>query len=166
MSDKIGLFTGSFDPVTNGHMDIIRRASRLFTTFYVGIFYNKDKQGLFSIEKRKSMLEEAVSDLPNVKVIVAKRSLVVDIARQLGVTHLVRGFRGTSDIEHEMRLEFYNKELAPDIETLYFSAPLSLTFVSSSHVRELIHFKADISQYVPASVVKEVGKIGDDYQQI
>lgn len=90
MSDKVGLFAGSFDPVTNGHLDLIKRASLLFDKLYVGIFYNQEKQGLFDIPSRKAMLEAAVSQFDNVEVITARDSLAVSIARSLGVTQLDR----------------------------------------------------------------------------
>ena len=89
---KIAMFTGSVDPITNGHMDIIARASKLFDELYIGLFYNKDKQGFWDIETRKRILEEVVADFPNVKVITAHDSLAVDVARDLGVTYLVEAF--------------------------------------------------------------------------
>ncbi|MDY4001606.1 pantetheine-phosphate adenylyltransferase [Streptococcus orisratti] len=152
----IGLFAGSFDPVTNGHVDIIKRASCLFDMLYVGIFYNKDKKGLFSIEQRQRMLTEALADLKNVQIITAHDVLAVTVAKQVGATHLVRGLRGSEDIDLEARLDFYNHELAPELETVYLMTMLEWKYVSSTHVRELIYFKTDISKYVPESVVKEV----------
>ncbi|MBM7643610.1 pantetheine-phosphate adenylyltransferase [Streptococcus loxodontisalivarius] len=158
MSDKIGLLTGSFDPVTLGHLDIIERASKLFDQLYVGIFYNKEKQGFFSIEERKHMLEEAVAELDNVRVVTAHNSLAVDIARKLGATYLVRGLRNATDFDYEANLEFFNKGLADDLETVYLIASHGQQPVSSSRVRELIHFGADLSPYAPDSVIKEVEK--------
>lgn len=166
MSDKIGLFAGSFDPVTNGHVDIIERASRLFDKLYVGIFYNKDKAGLFEPEVRQQMLKAAVADLENVCVIMARNSLAVDVARDLKVTHLVRGLRGSEDLEHEARLDFFNRELAPELETVYLLTKLDMKYINSTHVRELIYFKSDIKKYVPASVIKEVEKRFENNQKI
>ncbi|MGV3010170.1 pantetheine-phosphate adenylyltransferase [Streptococcus thoraltensis] len=159
MSDKkIGLFTGSFDPVTLGHVDLIARASQLFDQLYVGIFYNKEKAGQFSIDQRRNMLEEAVADLDNVKVITANNSLAVDIAAKLEVTHLVRGLRNGNDLTYEANLEFFNKHLNDSIDTIYLMSANQWQEVSSSRIRELIFFKADISDFVPESVVKEVEK--------
>ncbi|MGT2948851.1 pantetheine-phosphate adenylyltransferase [Streptococcus devriesei] len=166
MSDKIGLFAGSFDPVTNGHVDIIERASKLFDKLYVGIFYNKDKAGLFDIDSRQKMLEEALSGLENVCVIRARDSLAVDVARDLKATHLVRGLRGAEDLEHEARLDFFNRELAPELETVYLLSKLDMKYINSTHVRELIYFKSDIQKYVPISVVKEVEKTFENNQKI
>ena len=153
---KIAMFTGSFDPITNGHMDIIARASKLFDELYIGLFYNKNKQGFWDVETRKRILEEVVVDLPNVKVITAHDSLAVDVARDLGVTYLVRGLRNATDFDYEANMDYFNKGLAPEIETVYLSASHGVTPVSSSRVRELIYFEGDISSYVPQAVVKEV----------
>jgi len=92
MSDKIGLFTGSFDPMTNGHLDIIERASKLFDKLYVGVFYNPHKQGFLPVENRKRAVEKAVAHLDNVEVLASHDQLVVDVARRLGAKTLVRGF--------------------------------------------------------------------------
>ena len=153
---KIAMFTGSFDPITNGHMDIIARASKLFDELYIGLFYNKNKQGFWDVETRKRILEEVMADLSNVKVITAHDSLAVDIARDLGVTYLVRGLRNATDFDYEANMDYFNKGLAPEIETVYLIASHEVTPVSSSRVRELIYFEGDISSYVPKAVVKEV----------
>lgn len=159
MSDKkIGLFTGSFDPVTLGHVDLIARASQLFDQLYVGIFYNKEKEGLFSIDDRQDMLEEALKNLANVKVITANNSLAVAVAAELEVTHLVRGLRNGNDLTYEVNLEFYNKHLNPKIDTVYLMSANQWQEVSSSRIRELIYFKAAISDFVPKSVVEKVEK--------
>lgn len=163
---KIGLFTGSFDPVTNGHLDIITRASRLFDTLYIGIFYNKDKKGLFTIDERKQMLEEALAQLPNVKVITARDSLAVDIARRLEVGHLVRGIRNSKDLDYEADLAFYNHHLATEIESVFLLSSPELVHVSSSRVRELMYFHSDISAFVPESVVKKVEEKYDNLKKI
>lgn len=158
MSDKIGLFTGSFDPVTLGHLDLISRAGKLFDTLYVGLFYNQAKVGYFSLESRLKMLREAVSDLGNVKVISLSDRLTVDCARELGVTHLVRGLRNAADLEYEAGLAFYNNYLAEELETILLLSKHEYRYLSSSSVRELLYFKADISGFVPQSVIKEMEK--------
>ena len=166
---KIAMFTGSFDPITNGHMDIIARASNLFDELYIGLFYNKNnlgissyrssnknKQGFWDVATRKRILEEVVADFPNIKVITAHDSLAVDVARDLGVTYLVRGLRNATDFDYEANMDYFNKGLAPELETVYLIASHEVTPVSSSRVRELIYFEGDISSYVPQAVVKEV----------
>ena len=153
---KIGLFTGSFDPVTKGHVDIIERASKLFDKLYVGIFYNYKKQGYFDVAVRERMMIEAVAHLDNVSVVVAQDALAVDLARELGVSYFVRGLRNSQDFGYEANLEFFNKYLAEEIETIYLGTRSDLVHISSNRVRELIHFGAPIKDFVPQSVLKEV----------
>lgn len=141
---KIAMFTGSFDPITNGHMDVITRASKLFDELYIGLFYNKNKQGFWDVETRKRILEEVVADLPNVKIIMAHDSLAVDVARDLGVTYLVRGLRNATDFDYEANMDYFNKGLAPELETVYLIASHEVTPVSSSRaliviVHDLLH---------------------------
>lgn len=158
MSGKIGLFTGSFDPLTNGHLDLIRRASQLFDVLYVGIFVNPHKQGLLTREERKRLIEEVVAEMPTVKVLVAQDELVVDVAKKIGASYLVRGLRNGIDLEYESSFDFYNRALAPELETIYLVARPEYKFVSSSQVRELLHFQQDISPYVPKVISKELMK--------
>ncbi|MGT2886990.1 pantetheine-phosphate adenylyltransferase [Streptococcus didelphis] len=156
MSDKIGLFTGSFDPVTNGHIDIIKRASKLFDYLYVGVFYNPNKQGFFDLETRLKMLSEVLLAFENVSAVSTQDRLAVDLARDLGVTHLVRGLRNPTDFEYESNLEYFNRRLEASIETVYFIADHSLQPISSSRVRELIHFKSSLNGLVPQPVIKQL----------
>lgn len=159
MTEKIGLFTGSFDPLTLGHMDIIRRASQLFDRLLVGIFYNPHKKGLLPIEVREEMLKQLTADLANVQIITSRDELVVTVAKRYGVTSLVRGLRSRSDLDYEASFDFYNKNLAPDLETVFLLAQPQYQFVSSSGVRELLTFGADISSYVPQELVEKLEKL-------
>lgn len=159
MSGKIGLLTGSFDPVTLGHVDLIKRACGLFDRLYVGLFYNKDKAGFFSLDQRLTMLEEALKSFPQVTVITSHNQLAVDVAREFGVTHFVRGIRTATDLDYEDNLAYFNRQLAPELETIVLLTQPTYRHLSSSRVRELIHFKADISPYVPQPVITEVEKI-------
>lgn len=102
------------------------------------------------------MIEEAISDLPNVTVISAESTLAVEVAKKLGAQYLVRGLRNEKDFSYEADMDFYNHALSPDIETIYLIANHHLQVISSSHMRELIYFGADLSPYVPKSVIKEV----------
>ena len=156
MSDKIGLFTGSFDPMTNGHMDLIERASKLFDKLYVGIFYNPHKNGFLPIEGRLETVEKAVEHLKNVQVIASHDELVVDVARKLGVHVLVRGLRNAADLQYEASFDFYNHQLAGEIETVYLHSRPEHVYISSSAVRELLKFGQDISKYVPNAVLEEL----------
>ena len=156
MSDKIGLFTGSFDPMTNGHLDLIERASKLFDKLYVGIFYNPHKNGFLPIEGRLETVEKAVEHLKNVQVIASHDELVVDVARKLGVHVLIRGLRNAVDLQYEASFDFYNHQLAGEIETVYLHSRPEHVYISSSAVRELLKFEQDISKYVPNVVLEEL----------
>ena len=156
MSDKIGLFTGSFDPMTNGHLDLIERASKLFDQLYVGIFYNPHKAGFLPIENRKKTVEKAVAHLKNVNVIASHDELVVDVARRLGAEVLVRGLRNATDLQYEASFDFYNHQLAAEMETIYLHSRPEHVYISSSAVRELLKFDQDISGYVPNAVLEEL----------
>ena len=156
MSDKIGLFTGSFDPITNGHLELIERASKLFDKLYVGIFYNPHKTGFLSIKSRKKTVEKAVAHLNNIEVLASHDELVVDVARRLGVHVLVRGLRNAGDLQYEASFDYYNHQLAGEVETVYLHSRLEHLYLSSSAVRELIRFNRDISEYVPDAVLEEL----------
>ena len=156
MSDKIGLFTGSFDPMTNGHLDLIERASKLFDKLYVGIFYNPHKMGFLPIESRKKTVEKAVGHLKNVEVMASHDELVVDVARKFGVQVLVRGLRNATDLQYEASFDYYNHQLASELETIYLHSRLEHIHISSSAVRELLKFGQDISGYVPNTVLEEL----------
>ena len=156
MSDKVGLFTGSFDPMTNGHLDLIERASKLFDKLYVGIFYNPHKMGFLPIESRKKTVEKAVGHLKNVEVMASHDELVVDVARKLGVQVLVRGLRNATDLQYEASFDYYNHQLASELETIYLHSRLEHIHISSSAVRELLKFGQDISGYVPNTVLEEL----------
>ncbi|HFR3765925.1 pantetheine-phosphate adenylyltransferase [Streptococcus suis] len=158
MLDKIGMFTGSFDPITKGHLDIIERASSLFDRLYVGIFYNPNKNGLFTGQERLDLLEKVFAKDEKIQVFLAGQELVVDAAHERGVTHIVRGLRNGIDLEYEANFDYFNRKLAPDLETVYLISKPEYRNISSSQIRELIAYKQDISPYVPELVSKEIEK--------
>ncbi|BBA93113.1 MULTISPECIES: pantetheine-phosphate adenylyltransferase [Streptococcus] len=158
MSDKIGMFTGSFDPITKGHVDMIERASGLFDKLYVGIFFNPNKVSLFTGKERLRHLQTVFERSPNIEVFLAGQQLVVDMAHERGVTHIVRGLRNSIDLEYEANFDYFNHQLAPDIETIYLISKPQYRNISSSQIRELIQYKQDISPYVPSFVSEEIKK--------
>jgi pantetheine-phosphate adenylyltransferase len=144
---------GSYDPVTNGHLDIIRRAASVFDRVVVGVVNNPVRKSgtLFSAEERKGFIEDATADLPNVEVEVFS-VLLVEFARSKGATAIVKGLRAISDFEYEFEMAQLNKTLAAEIESIYIISSPSYSFLSSTGVRELASFGGDISELVPSSV--------------
>ncbi|KAB8140426.1 pantetheine-phosphate adenylyltransferase [Chloroflexia bacterium SDU3-3] len=149
----IAVYPGSFDPVTNGHLDIAARAARLFDTVIMAAFDTpNNKRLLFSTEQRLELLREATRDMPNVRVDTYSQ-LTVDYARSVGASVIVRGLRAVSDFEHEFQLAQINHTLAPDIEHITFMSDQKYTFFSSSTVRELASLNGDVTWLVPPHVV-------------
>jgi pantetheine-phosphate adenylyltransferase len=144
-------FSGSFDPPTFGHLNLIERSAALFEDLTVVLAENRQKKSLFSLEERISMVSALVKPWKNVAV-ASSTDLTVDFMRQRGITILVRGIRGARDFPFEFELSLWNKTLAPEIETLFLGADPRFTLVSSSAVKELAGFRRDISAYVPPLV--------------
>jgi pantetheine-phosphate adenylyltransferase len=144
------LCPGTFDPVTNGHLDIIGRASETFETVVVGALENPSKQPMFSLEERVAMLKEACTSMPNVTV-VSFRGLLVDLARAYGDAVIVKGLRAISDYEYEIQMAQMNHRLA-GVETLFMSTSPRWSFLSSSLVKEVARFGGDVSGLVPDHV--------------
>lgn len=148
----IALYPGSFDPVTNGHLDIASRAARLFDTVVMAVFDKPNKNLLFNTAQRLDLLREATRDIPRIKV-DAYSTLTVEYARSIGASVIVRGLRATTDFEHEFQMAQINQTLAPDIDYVTFMAGHQYTFFSSSTVRELASLGGDVSWLVPPHVV-------------
>lgn len=155
MMERICVYAGSFDPVTTGHEDIIRRASQLCDQLLVAVMYNPAKQGCFSVTQRLEMLEKVTVGLPNVKV-DAWDGLMVDYVRKMGAGFVVRGLRGVRDLEAERDLAEINARLLPGLETVFLFAKPELGCISSSAVREAALFNADYSTFVPACVLADI----------
>ena len=149
------IYPGSFDPVTLGHLDIIKRASKIFDELIVGVLNNNSKSPLFSVEKRVKMLNDVVKDLPNVKV-MSFEGLLVDFARKVDAQIIVRGLRAVTDFEYELQRSQTNTVLNENVDTIFFTTSLEYAYLSSSTVREAAYFGADISKFVPESVVQQV----------
>lgn len=149
------IYPGSFDPVTLGHLDIIKRASKIVDELIVSVLNNNSKSPLFSVEKRVKMLEVVVKDIPNVKV-MSFEGLLVDFAKSVDAQIIVRGLRAVTDFEYELQMSQTNMVLDNDIDTIFFTTSLEYAYLSSSTVKEAAYFGADISRFVPEPVIKEV----------
>ena len=149
------IYPGSFDPVTFGHMDIIRRSAAITEELIVGVLQNKSKIPLFSVEERVRMLKEVTKEMKNVKI-VPFEGLLIDFAREVEAKVIVRGLRAVTDFEYELQMAQTNHKLNPEIETLFMTTGLDYSYLSSSVVREIAAFGGDISQFVPESVIKQV----------
>lgn len=150
------LFPATFDPVTNGHMDILTRAAAVFDVVVAGVFENERGDTLFTAEERLALLDTAVAHLPNVKALMYA-GLTVDFARTVEAGVLVRGLRAVSDFEYEFALSAMNRRLHPDIDTMFFLSAPEHAFVSSSLIREIGALGRSVDPFVPPNVATAVG---------
>lgn len=151
------IYPGTFDPVTNGHIDIIIRAAQIFPELTVAVASNKAKKPYLTLETRIRLLEEVVGHLPGVQVI-GFETLLIDFALEQKATIILRGLRAVSDFEYEFQLAGMNRKLSNQIETLFLTPSEKVMFISSSLVREIAFLKGDVSQFVPDSVVQALHK--------
>ena len=152
---RIAVYPGSFDPVTNGHIDIIRRASKMVDKLIIGILNNSSKTPLFSAEERVNMLEEVCQDLPNVEVQYFE-GLLVDFVEAVNATIVVRGLRAVTDFEYELQWAQSNRIVCPQMDTMFLVTNVQYSYLSSSVVREYASHKGNISAFVPESVAKRL----------
>lgn len=155
---RIGVYPGSFDPLTNGHLDIIKRASKLFDKLIVAVLYNSAKKGMFSMEERVDLINKCIGTMDNVEV---KKfdGLLVDFVKDNGATTIVKGLRAVSDYEYELQMSMLNKHIDDDIETIFLMSDIQNSFLSSSIVKELAKHGGDISGLVPDEIVKDISSI-------
>ena len=146
------MFPGSFDPFTAGHLNILRRALTMFDEVVVAIGINQDKRGFFSTEQKMSIIEQSVKGVPGVKTI-SYDGLTVDICRELGIRHIVRGVRNMIDFDNERAIADANRHLAPEIETIIIPTAQEFAHISSSAVRDIIKHHGDTSLFVPEGIV-------------
>lgn len=151
MPHRLAVYPGTFDPVSNGHLDVILRGSQLFEQLVVACAVNIAKEPLFSLDERLEMLRETTADLPNVKV-ESFTGMVVDYVRSLGGKVILRGLRTFSDYENEVQMAYANRTFAPEVETVFVCASLEESFISSRLIREAAALDGDISRFVPESV--------------
>ena len=152
---KIAVYPGSFDPITNGHLDILNRACRVFDKVIVLVAHNPNKHSNFSSEERVQMIKEAVADKDNIEV-YADEGLTVNFAKKHHATHLIRGLRAVSDFEYEFQLASANEFVDSSIDMVFFMARGDKTFISSSTIMELAKSGIDVSSLVPKSVLKRL----------
>lgn len=149
--EKIGIFPGSFDPFTRGHQAIVEEALRLFDKVVIAIGYNTAKRGMLTVETRKSLIERVYHNDPRVKV-TTYTSLTGEEARRVGATTMIRSIRNTTDFEYERTLDRINREIYPDLRTIFIIAPTEVEHISSSLVRELHTFNHDTKSLLPEGI--------------
>ncbi len=150
--ERVAVYPGSFDPITNGHVDIIQRGARIFDRIIVAVLVNSDKRPLFSVEERVETAREVFRDQPKVEV-DAFDGLLIDFARQKHASVIVRGLRAISDFEFEFQMALMNRRLAPDIETVFMMPAEAYTYISSRLVREVSALGGEVEGLVPDTVI-------------
>ncbi len=152
---KIAIYPGSFDPVTFGHIDVMKRTSKIFDKVIVGILVNKNKKPLFSVEEKTQMIKEVTKDLPNIEI-MAFEGLLIDFARQQKANAIIRGLRGVTDFEYELQMAQGNQQFCEEIETIFLATSAKYSYISSSMVKEIAYFGGDLEGFVPDYVKEKV----------
>ncbi len=152
---KTGIYAGSFDPITLGHLDIILRASRIVDKLIIAVLNNSAKTPLFSVEERKELIQKATQGIPNVEV-MSFSGLTVDFAKEQKAKILVRGLRAVTDFEYELQIAQMNHKLNPEIDTIFLTTSVEYSYLSSSIVKEIASYGGDISKFVPQEVLQDV----------
>lgn len=151
------IYPGSFDPVTYGHIDVIRRASKIVDELIVGVLCNKAKMPLFSEEERVKMLKEVTKDIANVRI-VPFQGLLAEFAARMEAGLIIRGLRAITDFEYELQMSQTNHKLEPNVETMFLTTSIEYSYLSSTTVKEIAAFGGDLSQFVPEAVAVELMK--------
>jgi pantetheine-phosphate adenylyltransferase len=154
---RLAVYPGSFDPLTNGHLDLIRRAACLFEPLVVAVLRNPEKKGLFSVEERLELIRESLDGIDGVEV-DSFDGLLVDYVRERGGRQIVRGIRALSDFEYEFQMALMNRRLASDIETVFLMPREEFTFLSSRMVREVALLGGSVDDFVPPPVARRLGE--------
>ena len=152
---RFAVYPGSFDPVTNGHIDIIERAAEVFDRVYVAILINSSKKPLFSVEERMELIKRVTKHIPNVEV-VGFDGLLVDFMREKNIKVIIKGLRAVSDFEYEFQMALTNRQLAPEVETLFMMANANNQYLSSSIVKEVAKYKASLDGMVPQEIQADI----------
>lgn len=151
---KTAIYSGSFDPITNGHLDMIKRAAQLFDRVIVCVLVNHEKKPMFTVSERTEFIRRVTSDIPNVEVAFFD-GLLADFARKQSAFYVIKGLRNMLDYEQETLMAAYNHKLNPDLETVFFTARQEYQYLSSSAVKELGRFGADLSEYLPQQIISD-----------
>ncbi|SHH44893.1 pantetheine-phosphate adenylyltransferase [Thermosipho atlanticus] len=149
------IYPGSFDPITFGHLDIIERASKIFSEVYVVVMENKRKNYTFSLDERIKMIEECTEHIKNIKIDFFK-GLLIDYVKENKIDVVIRGLRAVTDFEYELQMAMANKEMCPDADTIFLMTDKRFSFISSSLVKEVAYFGGDISRWVPKNVERKL----------
>ena len=155
---KIGIYPGTFDPVTNGHLDILRRVSKMFDKIVVGVAVDSDKNTLFNIDERVEFMKDAVKDISNIEV-EAFSGLLMHFTESKGAKIIIRGLRAVSDFEYEFQLALMNKNLNDSVETIFLTTSSEYTFLSSTIIKSVVKLKGEIKGLVPEKVEKALQNI-------
>ena len=155
MEKKIAIYPGSFDPMTYGHLDMIKRAAAIVDELIVAVLQNNAKKPLFSMDERVSMIEDVTKDMPNVKVQTFD-GLTVEFAKSVGAKLIIRGLRAVTDFEYELQISQTNRIVAADIDTVFLTTSLEYAYLSSTIVKEVACYGGDISKFVPEEIMSRV----------
>jgi pantetheine-phosphate adenylyltransferase len=156
-SERIAVYPGTFDPITNGHTDLVTRAARVFPKVVVAIAESPHKKPLFTLQERIGLARNQMAHLANVEI-VGFSNLLVDFVQQIGATIIIRGLRAVSDFEYEFQLASMNRHLAPKVETLFLTPDEDYSFISSSLVKEIARLNGDVSEFVCEEVQQAMSK--------
>lgn len=154
---RTAIYPGSFDPITNGHLDIIKRGAEIFDKIIVAVLINVDKKGLFNIEERVELIKKATYDIKNIEII-SFQGLLIDLLKEKNSNVILRGLRAVSDFEYEMQMALMNNKLNSDVETVFMMTSAENSFLSSSAIKQVAKFGGNINGLVPNNIIKDIEK--------
>ena len=161
---KIAIYPGSFDPITSGHLNIIRRAANIFDRLIVCVMVNSGKNAMFNREERVELIRRVTGDLPNVEVDCSD-ALLAEYARSKGSCVIVKGLRAGSDFENEFQMALINRKINPELDTMFLTSEHQFTYLSSSMVKELGSYDVDLTDFLPAAIIPDFRKRIEDIRQ-